>query len=278
MCVTGKDVLEKMKRDELVLSMSLRVGMGNPSIEVASKLGFDYVYFDFEHGVLGIETFAQLIREACLAGVISLCRAPGLDAAFVTRLLDAGASGIVFPHIKTKEDAVKAVELTKYKTQKIPHGKRGFEPAYGIPKSDEENWEEYFNRVNEETLVGLMIEDKEAIDNIEGILSVKGVDFIYVGKMDLALSYGVPFTPRAGSDHLVVEKAVATVCSECKKKGIPVRFSVGLAAEDVVENVKRWLPKGRSCLFMVNDMTLLMHGAKHYIDTLKKELKKQIVK
>ncbi|MCK4313412.1 hypothetical protein KAW04_01475, partial [Candidatus Bathyarchaeota archaeon] len=82
--------MEKMKRDELVLSMSLRVGMGNPSIEVASKLGFDYVYFDFEHGVLEIETLAQLIREARLDGLAVLCRVPGLDVAFVNRVLDAG--------------------------------------------------------------------------------------------------------------------------------------------------------------------------------------------
>ena len=72
MFMNGKDVLEKMKRDKLVLSMSLRVGMGNPSIEVASKLGFDFVYLDFEHGVLHVETFAQLVREARLAGLIAL--------------------------------------------------------------------------------------------------------------------------------------------------------------------------------------------------------------
>lgn len=274
MPVNGKDVLEKMKRDELVLSMSLRVGIGNPSIEVASELGFDYVYFDFEHGVLGIETFAQLVREARLAGLTALCRAPGLDAAFANRVLDAGASGIVFPHIKTKQDAVRAVELTKYRTPETPAGGRGFEPAYGLPKRDGESWEEYFKRVNQETLVGLMIEDKEGVDNIEEVLSVEGIDFIYIGKMDMALSYGVPFTPRAGRDALVVEKAVAKVCAECKKRGIPVRFSVGVAPEDIVENVKRWLSKGRSHLFMVDDMTLLMQGAKHYVDTLKRGLKK----
>jgi 4-hydroxy-2-oxoheptanedioate aldolase len=268
--VSGKDVLEKMKRDELVLSMSLRVGMGNPSIEVASKLGFDYVYFDFEHGVLGIETFAELVREARLAGLTALCRAPGFDAAFVNRVLDAGAGGIVFPHAKTKQDAMRAVELTKYRTSDVPSGRRGFEPAYGFPKRDDESWNDYFKRVNEETLVGLMIEDKEGVDNIEEILSVRGIDFIYVGKMDMAFSYGVPFTPRAGRDNPVIEKAITRICAECKKRGIPVRFSVGVAPEDIVKNVKRWLPKGRSHLFMVNDMTLLMQGAEHYVDTLKK--------
>jgi 4-hydroxy-2-oxoheptanedioate aldolase len=272
--VNGKDVLEKMKRDELVLSMSLRVGMGNPSIEVASKLGFDYVYFDFEHGVLGIETFAELVREARLAGLTVLCRAPGFDAAFVNRVLDAGASGVVFPHAKTKQDAMRAVELTKYRVSDTPSGKRGFEPAYGLPKRDDESWDEYFKRVNEETLVGLMIEDKEGADNIEEILSVKGIDFIYIGKMDMAFSYGVPFTPRAGRDDPVIEKAITKICAECKKRGVPVRFSVGVTPEDIVENVKRWLPKGRSHLFMVNDMTLLMQGAEHYVNTLKKGLQK----
>ena len=274
MFVGGKDVLEKMKRDQLVLSMSLRVGMGNPSIEVASKLGFDYVYFDFEHGVLEIETFAQLIKEARLAGLTALCRVPGLDVAFVNRVLDAGASGIVFPHTKTKQDAMRAVELTKYRTSETPVGKRGFEPAYGLPKREDETWDKYFKRVNKETLVGLMIEDKEGVDNIEEILSVKGIDFVYIGKMDMAFSYGVSFTPRAGEDDPVIEKAITKICAECKKRGIPVRFSVGVTPEDIVENVKRWLPKGRSHLFMVNDMSLLMQGAEHYVNTLKKGLKK----
>lgn len=274
MFVGGKDVLEKMKRDKLVLSMSLRVGMGNPSIEVAGKLGFDYVYFDFEHGVLGIETFAGLMKEARLAGLIALCRVPGFDPAFVNRVLDAGASGIVFPHVKTKQDAIRAVDLAKYRTTETPAGKRGFEPGYGLPKRNDETWDEYFKRVNEETLVGLMIEDKEGVDNIEEILSVKGIDFIYIGKMDMAFSYSVPFTPRAGRDDPIIEKAITKICSECKKRGIPVRFSVGVAPEDIVRNVKRWLSKGRSHLFMVNDMTLLMQGAKHYLNTLKKGLKK----
>jgi len=274
MLVGRKDVLEKMKRDELVLSMSLRVGMGNPSIEVASKLGFDYVYFDFEHGVLEIETFAQLIKEARLVGLTALCRVPGFDVAFVNRVLDAGANGIVFPHTKTKQDAMRAVELTKYRTSETPVGKRGFEPAYGLPKREDESWDEYFARVNKETLVGLMIEDKEGVDNIEEILSVKGIDFIYIGKMDMAFSYGVSFTPQAGRDDPVIEKAITKICAECKKRGIPVRFSVGITPEDIVENVKRWLPKGRSHLFMVNDMSLLMQGAEHYVNTLKKGLKK----
>ena len=272
--MSGKDVLEKMKRDELVLFMSLRVGMGNPSIEVAGKLGFDYVYFDFEHGVLEIETFARLTREARLASLIALCRVPGLDAAFVNRVLDAGASGIVFPHIKTKEDAMKAVELAKYCTPATPVGKRGFEPDYGLPKRVNESWDEYIKRVNEETLVGLMIEDKEGVENIEEILSVKGIDFIQIGKMDMAFSYGVPFRPMAGRDDPVIEKAITKICTECKKREIPVRFSVGVNPEDIVKNVKRWLPKGRSHIFMVNDVTLLMQGAQNYMNTLKKGLKK----
>jgi len=272
--MNGKTVLEKMKQDRLVLSMSLRVGMGNPSIEVASKLGFDFLYLDFEHGVLNVETFAGLVREARLAGLIVLCRVPNLDAIVVNRVLDAGASGIVFPHIKTKQDTMEAVELTKYHTPETPMGRRGFEPGYGLLKHVDESWNEYFMRINEETLVGLMIEDKEGVDNIEEILSIRGIDFVYIGKMDMAFSYGVPFTPRSGKDDPIIEKAITKICDECKKRGIPVRFSVGLTPENIVKNAKKWHSKGRTHLFMVNDMTLLMQGAENYVNTLKKGLKK----
>ena len=90
----------------------------------------------------------------------------------------------------------------------------------------------------------------------------------------MAFSYGVPFTPRAGRDDPAIEKAIMNICVECKKRGIPVRFSTGMDPEDVAENVKRWLPKGRSRLFMVDDSTLLMQGAKHYVSTLRKALTK----
>jgi 2-keto-3-deoxy-L-rhamnonate aldolase RhmA len=123
-----------------------------------------------------------------------------------------------------------------------------------------------------------MIEDKEGVDNIEEILSVKGIDFVYIGKMDMAFSYGVPFTPRSGRDDPVIEKAITRICAECKKRGIPVRFSVGMSPENVVKNVRRWFQKGRSHLFMVNDMTLLKQGAEHYVNTLKNGLEKQTAK
>ena len=267
--MNGRELLEKMRQDDLVLSMSLRVGMGNPSIEVAKKTGFDFIYIDFEHGVIMIETFAQIVREAKLNGLLTLCRAPSLDVGFVSRVLDAGTSGVVFPHIMTKEDAVRAIELIKFRTKDIPFGKRGFEPAYGLGKSDDEDWDDYFQRVNEETLVGLMIEDREGVENIEEILSVEGVDIVYIGKMDMAFSYGVPFTPLAGRDEPIIEEAITKICVQCKKKGIPVRFTVGRDPDEIVPNAKRWIEKGRSTLFMVNDQALLTQGARKYVDALK---------
>jgi 4-hydroxy-2-oxoheptanedioate aldolase len=172
----------------------------------------------------------------------------------------------------SKEDAINAVALIKFRTDEIPFGKRGFEPAYGLLKYDEEEWITYFNRVNEETLVGLMIEDKEGVDSIEDILSVKGVDVVYIGKMDMAFSYGVPFTPLAGKDDPVIEEAIEKICTECKRRGIPVRFTVGKSPAEIVPNAKRWIGKGRSKLFMVNDQALLIQGAKEYAKTLKERL------
>ena len=271
--MNGTELLEKMKQNEVVLSMSLRLGMGNPAIEVAKKAGFDFIYIDFEHGVINIESFANIVREAKVFGLLVLCRAPSLDISFVNQVLDAGANGIVFPHIMTRDDAVKAVELLKFKTSEISIGKRGFEPAYGLEKMDDEDWKAYFHRVNQETLVGLMIEDREGVDNIEEILSVQGVNVVYIGKMDMAFSYGVPFTPLAGRDHPIIEEAITKICTEAKKHGIPVRFTVGRDIDEIVFNAKRWNPLGRSKLFMVNDRNLLLQSAKEYAKALKDGLK-----
>ena len=270
--MNGRELLEKMRRDDLVLSMSLRVGMGNPAIEVARREGFDFVYIDFEHGVMVIETFAEIVREAKLSGLLTLCRVPDLNVGFVNRVLDAGASGLVFPHIMSREDAVRAVEMVKFRTEEIPFGKRGFEPAYGLDKFEDEGWGEYFHRMNGETLVGLMIEDREGVENIEEILSVEGVDVVYIGKMDMAFSYGVSFTPLAGRDDPVIEEAIAKICNACKERGIPVRFTVGRETGEIVPNAKRWAVEGRSKLFMVNDQALLTQGARRYVEALREGL------
>lgn len=270
--MNGKELVEKMRRNEVVLSMSLRLGMGNPAIEAAKKTGFDFIYIDFEHGVMEMETFAQIVREARLNDLLTLCRAPGLDVGFVNRVLDAGANGVVFPHIMSKDDAIRAVELLKFRTAEIPFGKRGFEPAYGLPKREEESWDSYFDRVNDETLVGLMIEDREGVEGIEEILSVKGIDVVYIGKMDMAFSYGVSFTPLAGKDDPVIEGAIEKICAECEKRGIPVRFTVGRSPNEIIPNANRWIKKGRAKLFMVNDQALLTQGAKNYADALKEGL------
>ena len=95
--MNGRELLERIRRDDLVLSMSLRVGIGNPAIEVARREGFDFIYIYFEHGVMVIETFAEIVRKAKLNGLLTLCRVPDLNMGFVNRVLDAGASGLVFP-------------------------------------------------------------------------------------------------------------------------------------------------------------------------------------
>ncbi len=270
--MNGRELLERMRRDDLVLSMSLRVGMGNPAIEVARRAGFDFIYIDFEHGVMVIETFAEIVREAKLNGLLTLCRVPNLDEGFVKRVLDAGASGLVFPQIMSREDAVRAVEMVKFRTEETPFGKRGFAPAYGLNKLEDEGWDEYFHRMNGETLVGLMIEDREGVENVEEILSVEGVDMVYIGKMDMAFSYGVSFTPLAGRDDPVIEEAIVKICNECRKRGIPVRFTVGREPGEIVPNAKRWAVEGRSKLFMVNDQALLTRGAHKYVEALREGL------
>jgi 4-hydroxy-2-oxoheptanedioate aldolase len=113
-----------------------------------------------------------------------------------------------------------------------------------------------------------MIEDREGVDKIDEILSVEGMDMVYIGKMDMAFSYGVSFTPLAGRDDPVIEEAIAKICNACKELGIPVRFTVGRETGEIVPNAKRWAVEGRSKLFMVNDQALLTQGARRYVIAL----------
>lgn len=154
-------------------------------VEVLGYMGFDGVFLDGEHGSAGWEAIEDMVRAADLAGFCSIVRVERNDPATITRALDRGAGGVQIPHVNNAAEALLAVEHAKY----APIGHRGWaggRAALGVDAAT------YAQHANEQTLVAVMLEETEALDNLDEMLRVDHVDVFFVAPGDLAQSMGLP--------------------------------------------------------------------------------------
>lgn len=175
------------KINSRVLTLGSWITLGHPAIaEIMARAGFDWLVVDLEHSVISIEAAGDLIRTIDLCGVAPLVRLTSNDPNQIKRVMDAGAHGIVVPMVNTPVEAAQAVAATRY----APKGTRGVGLAraqgYGVDFQDYLNWQ------SDGPVVIVQIEHKDAVDRLEEILAVPGVDGFIIGPYDLSCSMGIP--------------------------------------------------------------------------------------
>jgi len=216
--------------------------------------GFDFVYFDCEHGPMSEEACEEMIRATELVGLTPLVRVPSGESGVILRFLDSGAMGVIVPHCSTKQAAQAAVEAVKYP----PDGERGIAgrslSLSGMSVAD------YVREANKETMVIAMIEDAESVKNLSEILTVDGLDVVFIGRLDLSVSLGIP----GQVNHPMIKEAVEKVITEARKAG----KVVGVGAIDVgkPESVKQFSNQGAQ-FFSLNAASILTSASR---DLLKK--------
>jgi 2-keto-3-deoxy-L-rhamnonate aldolase RhmA len=181
---------EKLMAGRSIRSCSL--GIPHPAlIEILGNAGFDAVTLDCEHSAIGVDVMEFLLLASRAAGVTPFWRIGKFNDAELNRALDVGYTHFVVAHISSPEDAERVVRSTRYP----PRGTRGVGPAratrYGM-----DDPREYFSRAESEILVALMIEEPEAVDTIDEIVAVDGVELVQLGFWDLSVRYGLPFQER----------------------------------------------------------------------------------
>lgn len=201
---------KKLRKGEL--SIGSWITLEDCSIaEIMSKSEFDWIVVDMEHSAIGIREAHNLIRVIELEGCVPLVRVGENSPYQIKRVMDAGAHGVVVPMVNTAEDALKAVEAVKYP----PVGKRGVGLAraqgYG------EKFEEYKKWVQSESIVVVQIEHIDAINNLEDILKVEGVDGSIIGPYDLSASLGYP----GDFERKEMKDSVTKYLDVCKKLAKP---------------------------------------------------------
>jgi 4-hydroxy-2-oxoheptanedioate aldolase len=156
-------------------------------VESAGYSGFDFVILDMEHGPLGFTDLQNLIRAAMLANVIPIVRTSDSSEISIARSLDLGALGIQIPQVTSAEMARACVKAARF----FPEGERGVCRFVRAANYSSLPREEYFKRANE-ILVIIQLEGKKALEDLENILNVEGVDILFIGPYDLSQSLGVP--------------------------------------------------------------------------------------
>lgn len=221
-------VKKKLKQGKV--SVGPWVRMGHPDIaELLSIVGFDFVIYDTEHAPLTLESIQNMMQVMEGSGVVPLIRVAWNDPVLIKRVLDLGAYGVLVPMVNNKEEASQAVRACRY----APKGIRGCGPRrasnYWL------NLPDYFERfAQREILIMVQIETQEAIDNLDGILSIEGIDGLFVGPFDLSVALGVPMQWNSP----ILEGAIQRILKKCGEYNV-VAGVHGKDVEDAKERVQQ---------------------------------------
>ena len=223
------------------------IALGSPiAAEILARMGFDWVLIDSEHSSIDIETVQSIVQAISGTRTAPIVRVPWNDPMSIKRTLDAGAFGIMVPMVNTREDAIRAVEASRYP----PRGIR----SVGGPRFRLYGGADYFEHSSEEILVIVQIEHINAVNNIDEIISVDGVDAFFIGPNDLAASMNI----KLGIDNKDPKhvKAVADALAAGKKHGVPAGILVGNS-----EAAKQRVDEGFRLVAISSDEGFLMSAA-----------------
>lgn len=230
------------------------VTMSSPEVaEMLSLIGFDWLWIDMEHAPLSLDQVRALL-QASAERSSSLVRIPVNDEVWIKRVLDLGAEGIIVPQVKSAQEADKAIKAAKYPPQGTRSVGIARAHAYGI------NFDSYVRQCNDDVAVLLQIEHTDAVQNIDSILQVEGIDGIIIGPYDLSGSFG-----KLGQlQDKQIQDAIETVKQACQKAGLPC----GIFALQA-ETAKSYLQQGFRLVAVGIDAYYLWNSAKGSLTALK---------
>jgi 2-keto-3-deoxy-L-rhamnonate aldolase RhmA len=254
MNANGQREPNRLKRDLAAgrACIGATITMNNPVVsEILSHVGFDWLWLETEHTATGVEGVLTMLQTTNGADVSTAVRVPWNDKTMIKRVLETGPDAVIVPLVNTREEAEYAVRAMKYP----PLGERGAglsrAQCYGL------HMDEYIRTANDEVLTILMIEHAQAVENIEEILRVPGVDAIMIGALDLSGSMGM----LGQTGHPDVEAAIQTVLAASKRAGMPCGI-ITVSAEQANQRIEQ----GFRLMIVGLDVLFLIGSAKSTLD------------
>ncbi len=241
---------EKLSRGEPVYSMTVRLVRTVDIASIAHTAGFDSVYIDMEHSSFPLEAAGQICLACNHLGVTPLVRVPGPDPAFIARVLDSGAMGVIIPDVQTADTARAAVSAVKH----APLGTRSL--AGAAPQLNYRTLppDQVVQELDSTSMVVVMVESREGLEAVEEIAAVDGIDIVLVGANDLSVDLGI-----AGQmDHPQIHAAFLRVIEACRAGGKTVGLG-GLGGWP--DLIRQYLDMGAGYVSTGNDISFLSAAA-----------------
>ena len=241
---------ERLLAGELAIGIGLRQSRTVDVAKAMKTAGFDWLFLDREHSMLGLDDASSISCAAQDAGITPIVRVPGFEHYHAAKALDGGAQGIVVPHVDTPAVAAAMVQNCRYP----PVGKRSVTGA--LPQLDFASVPlgEAAEAVNAATLLVLMIETGEAVANAADIAATPGVDVLLVGANDLSMELGIP----GELDHPIMVDALETIVAACRKSGVFPGLG-GVYRQDLIE---RYVEMGFRMILAGSDLSLMLNAGR----------------
>lgn len=230
------------------------------AVEIAGYAGLDFCRIDTEHTWRKDDSLEQMMRAARIGGIVPLVRVDN-DANLIRKALEAGAGGVIVPHVHDEGDVREIVSAAKFP----PSGIRGYGSMSLSGKWSTRKPTEWITWSNEQLMIGVMIEEPEAVDRIDNIVSVNGLDFVLFGPSDLSTALGIP----GETSHAKIQEALEKVVRSARSRGKHVMMGVGYPWE---EAIRRYVRLGCTLIELGHDLSVL-HGIwRATVESLGKEL------
>ncbi len=252
---------EKILNNELCLGVGLRQSRTVDIGKIMATSGYDWLFIDMEHNSMDIDIASQISVAAQDAGITPIVRVPDFAHHHATRVLDSGAMGVVFPHVENAEIAKKLVSYCLYP----PKGHRSMTGV--LPQLDfkQQPIADVASTINKNMLIVIMLESPEAIDNVDSIAAVDGIDVILIGTNDLCMEMGIP----GDYSNPKVKDAYSKVIEACKK----YRKTPGMGGVYNEELMSEYINMGMKFILSGSDLSFMMQSALQRSNKLRSFLK-----
>ena len=238
---------------------------GRGAMEALTRSGLDYVIIDTEHGCFSEESTADLILAAENNGLLPYVRIGDIKRPYVLRMLDIGAWGLIVPNIRTVEQVQELVSYAKFP----PLGNRGYCPNRTSGWGNDtwaKNMADYMTECNRRCKIIPQCETREALERIEEIVCLPGVDGIFIGPCDLSIDMGIPLQ----FDHPILLEAIQTILLACKKYGKESYIFSGN-----MEDAKKWIDYGFDSITYSLDASVFINAWRNTVQECRKFYEKE---
>lgn len=247
-------------------SLGVNIQTNSPEfLEMVGRAGYDHVMIDWEHGSFGTDAVVSMIRAAQVSQLTPIIRVPSNDEVWIKRVLDAGALGIVVPHVYNRERAEAAVAAARYSTPGGP-GARGACPSVRAADHMASDWRTFAEWSNDNVFVAVAIESRAGVAAAQEILEVPGIDALFLGTFDLAQEMG-----HHGDNSVPeVEEQILKLVEAAKRASVPLFATLyrGRTPEESRKELEHWEGLGARVINTVSDRRLILQSLSERLEIL----------